>query len=422
MIQQTLTTAYSPPLKLVGKYFIAGIISYFLLCLILLINNDSIIGFHFQPKVLAITHIATLGWITMIIFGAMFQLVPVVLHVKIFSERLAEINFWIFAAGITGLVYGFWHFKTGTFLTTFAIILNVAFFLFAANIILSMRKMKEWNFTATHIAAALFYLIITAIAGLLLAINLGHPFIKISHLQYLNLHAHTAFIGWVLMIIMGVVYNLIPMFSLSHGYSITPGKYSFAAINVGLLGINAVMHSPELNIMFYIFSIIIALGIILFIYQVYLIIQKRMRKKLDIGLKHTVVSFAILAVVTVLGIILTITNASEIPNLTLVYGFLILFGFISILIIGQMYKIVPFLVWYHRFGSRVGKEKVPMLRDLYNENIGMYGFYLMIISIPAIAVFTLFNIKILLLIFYSVLFLSALTFCFNMYKIFMRKN
>ncbi len=422
MIQGTLTTAYSPPLKLVGKYFIAGIASYFLLTLLLMLNYSSVIGFHFQPKILALTHIATLGWITMIIFGAMFQLVPVVLQVKIFSERMAEITFWIFVIGIVGFVYGFWNFITGPFLTLFAIVLNIALLLFSINIILSMRKISKWNFTAVHIAASIFYLIITAAAGLLLAINLGNPFIKINHLQYLNLHAHTALIGWVLMIIMGVVYKLIPMFSLSHGYSITPGKYSFILINIGLLGINAVMPFSKLSILFYSFSILIAVGIFLFIYQVYLIIHKRIRKKLDIGLKHTVVSFYILFAVTILGILITVTNISNIPNLTLVYGLLIIIGFISTLIIGQMYKIVPFLVWYHRFSGKVGKEKVPMLKDLYNEKLGLQGLYLMLVSISGITFSTIFDIKILIFIFYALLFLTAVIFSFNMLKIFLRKT
>ena len=184
MQSESLVSAYAPPFKIVLKYFIAAVLSFAILNLLLMLNYNDINGFHFQPKILALTHIATLGWITMIIFGAMFQLVPVVLEVRLFSERLAEIQFWIFLLGIIGLVTGFWNFDTGIHLTASAIILNIAILIFSFNIIATMTRVKKWNLTGLYLAAAIFYLITTAVAGLLLSINLGYPFIKISHLQH----------------------------------------------------------------------------------------------------------------------------------------------------------------------------------------------------------------------------------------------
>jgi len=75
-----------------------------------------------------------------------------------------------------------------------------------------------------------------------MAINLGYPFIQGNHLQYLKLHVDVAFIGWVLIVIMGVSYKLIPMFSLSHGYSQKSAVLAFILVNTGLLGITTVMH------------------------------------------------------------------------------------------------------------------------------------------------------------------------------------
>ena len=108
MENSSIASAYSPPFKIVAKYFIAAIASFVILNFLLLISYSIIGGHHFQPRILAITHVATLGWISMIIFGALFQLVPVVLEVKLFSEKLAEIQFWFYLLGVIGLVYGFW--------------------------------------------------------------------------------------------------------------------------------------------------------------------------------------------------------------------------------------------------------------------------------------------------------------------------
>ena len=72
MESNSVISAYSPPFKIVAKYFISAIISFVLLTFLLVVSYDSFGGHHFQPRVLALTHIATLGWITMIIFGALF--------------------------------------------------------------------------------------------------------------------------------------------------------------------------------------------------------------------------------------------------------------------------------------------------------------------------------------------------------------
>jgi len=414
----SVASAYSPPFRIVAKYFIAAIISFVVLNLMLTLNYKDISGHHFQPKILSITHIATLGFITMIIFGAMFQLVPVVLEVKLFSTLLAEIQFWIYSTGVVLLVYKFWNFGSEMKFTLPAILLNAAMLIFSLNIITSMIKVKNWNLTGTYLASSIFWLLTTAVAGLLLSINLDTPFIKISHLQYLKLHAITAFVGWISLVVMGVSFKLIPMFTLSHDYKLTLAKYSVILINIGLLGVNWIMHYPDTAFYNIIFGSMIFAGFVLYLIQIYIIFKKRIRKKLDIGLKFTAVAFIILGITSLLNFSFLFFNYENVINLTLVYGIIFLIGFASTLIVGQMYKIVPFLVWYHKYSSKVGIEKVPMLKDMFNESYADYQFYLMMTGL-VIAIFALtFQFQILLLIGFTTLFVSSLIFSFNMIKIF----
>lgn len=419
MIQSSsIASSYSPPFSIVAKYFIAAILSFVMMNLMLMINYNDINGHHFQPKILSITHIATLGFITMIIFGAMFQLVPVVLEVKLFSTLLAEIQFWIYLAGVIGLVYKFWYFGSELSFTLPAILLNAAMFIFAFNIIASMIKVNSWNITGTFLAAAIFWLIVTAIAGILLAVNLDHPYIKIDHLQYLKLHANVAFIGWVTMVIMGVSFKLIPMFTLSHGYELTLAKWAFALINFGLFGINWIMHYADTGIYNLIFGITITLGLFLYLIQIFIIFKKRIRKKLDVGLKFSAVSFVMLGISTLLGFSFLFFEYENYTNLTLIYGFMIIVAYISTLIVGQMYKIVPFLVWYHNYSGKVGIEKVPMLKEMFNEKLADYNLYLMLMGIALSVLAFLLQLNLLLLIGFATLFVSSLIFSFNMFKVF----
>ena len=35
----------------------------------------------------------------------------------------------------------------------------------------------------------------------------------------------------------------------------------------------------------------------------------------------------------------------------------------------MLYKIVPFLIWFHRFSTLVGKVKVPLVKDVLPEKL-----------------------------------------------------
>jgi len=409
----SIATAYAPPFKIVAKYFIAAIIDFVILNFLLMLNYKDITGFYFQAKILAITHLLTLGWISMTIFGAMFQLVPVVLETKLFSEKLADIQFWIFILGVIGLATGFWNFDTGLHLNASAILLNIAILIFAINMIGTFIYVKKWNITGWYLIAAVIYLTITAVAGFLLTYNLWHPYISINHLQYLKLHAEVAVIGWVTMVVMGVSYKLIPMFTLSHGYSMKSSKWAFWLVNIGLVGINTFFHFENNMIEILVSSLFIAAGIAFFLFQVYLIYKNRLRKKRDIGIKYSVFSFYMLAIVTLFGLVFSFIDLSGIPNIYLIFGYLVFFGYLSMLIVGQMYKIVPFLAWYHKYSSKVGLEPVPMLKDMFNEKYALASYYLMTTAIITTTVSFIINSQIALLFSFGLMFLGSLIFAFN---------
>ncbi len=411
-----VSTAYAPPFRIVLKYFGAAVFSFLLLNILLTFNFETFSGHHFQPKLLSITHIATLGWITMTIFGALFQLIPVVLQVKLFSETLAEIQFWIFSFGVLTLTYSFWFFTIDLPLTIGASLINLAVIIFLVNIIATLTRVKEWNLTASYLTASLFYLLTTGAAGLLLAINLGYPYIKGNHLDYISYHLIVAVVGWAAMVIMGVTFKLVPMFTLSHNFSTTSGKWAFGLINFGLFGFLYELHSKN-SILFFISAVFVAAGIFFFLYQVYIIFKQRIRRKLDSALKFTQTAFIFFGISTVFGFSFLIFDLSNVMNITLAFGYLIFFGFISMLIVGQMYKILPFLTWYHKYSSKAGLEKVPTLKEMYNEKISYAGYYLMVASVIGVPIFVLLKLYILVLVFFILMLISVILFVFNMIKI-----
>src|SRR5262245_3153680 len=65
-------------------------------------------GHYYQPRILALAHTVTLGWITVTIMGASYQLIPILLERPIWSERLARWQLAVVAAGVVGMVGHFY--------------------------------------------------------------------------------------------------------------------------------------------------------------------------------------------------------------------------------------------------------------------------------------------------------------------------
>jgi hypothetical protein len=105
-------------------------------------------------------------------------------------------------------------------------------------------------------------------------------------------------------------------------------------------------------------------------------------------------------------------------SVVLAYGIVIIVGFFSTLIIGQMYKIVPFLVWFHTYSDRAGKEPVPMLRDLTSESVAMRQFWLLNAGILTIIGGTVFSQQYVQLAGFALLTLAALLFAYNIAAVF----
>jgi hypothetical protein len=166
--------------------------------------------------------------------------------------------------------------------------------------------------------------------------------------------------GYIFVTVMGISVVLVPMFTLSHSFSTKPLKIAIALMSIGvtLVALSSLTEFVLFEYIGYTLSII-SLGF--YVYIIYIIYKIRPRKENDIYIKSLWFSYGILVVAILLGILYFITHRHE---LLLASGWLIFYGFVSFLITGHIYKIVPFLVWFERFSPLVGKQKVPMLADM----------------------------------------------------------
>jgi len=129
---------------------------------------------------------------------------------------------------------------------------------------------------------------------------------------------------------------------------------------------------------------LITAGVFSFILYVHQSYKKRVRKVLDIPMKHSVVSIILLFIPLILAFVITLEKGIgfEIMNRVIIfYGVSILIGFIASLVLGQAYKTLPFIIWLHLYQDYVGKYKTPLPKDIYSEKIldWQYRVYLLTI-------------------------------------------
>jgi len=419
-----LKTNNAPHSSVVIPHFIFGGFSFLLLGILIILADTTLFEAYFNGKIIAITHIAVLGWATMIVFGALYQLIPVVFETSLYSEKLAKFTFWISAISVLYLTFSFWIGAFTTHLVYASGGMFLSLFLFVVNVLLSYRKSEIKNISSKFIIAAVFWLSITELVGTLIAFNFKFNFFNEIHLHYLKIHASLGLVGWFLLLIIGVGSTLIPMFLISHNLNKNKLIISFFSINAGLLGLILNWLIFKIDIVTLVCWALIAIGILVFVSYIFDSYKKRIRKKLDVGMKYTMLSIASVILPIIVSFILLVVFEIEyelLYRVTTFYGFSVILGFITTLILGQTYKTLPFIVWLEKYKNLVGKVKTPLPRELYSENIAKVQFYSYIISIICLAIGLILKNNIALKIGSFSLLLVAVLYNINVLKIIFHK-
>ncbi len=339
-------------------------------------------GHYYHPRLLALTHTATLGWVTVAIMGASYQIVPVVLERPIWSERLARWQLAILLCAVAGMVG---HFFLGTWpgLATSAALLAVGVGMHLLNVALSLRGVATWTFTARLVAFGYAGLALTTLFGGALAANRVWPFVSADFFPTLHAHVQLALLGWIAPMIFGVAARVYPMFLLA------PEPRPWAArlqlgglalgvpfVVLGLLGVPGLAPAGAVAVA------AAAGGHAAWVAE---IARARKRRSLDWGLRLALTASVFLLPAAALGVALA-TGGLAGPRAALAYAIVVLGGWVSLTIAGMMLKIVPFLVWARAYAPLAGRHPVPTLHQLSWPRVEGVAYALLTTGIALLAV------------------------------------
>ena len=390
----TLATEMAPPFTLVAHFFIAAIIFLLLSTSVLPFLADTINGYFITPTLAAFSHLYLLGFVMMVIFGAMYQLLPVVLEAPIFSKDFAYVQFYMYCVGLCLIVGGFsvstWH----LLIPYGSVITYLSMLIFCINVFLTFYRLESITLVGKFLLVATVFLFLSVSIGLVIGLSLGHGLFSIDIDAWVRAHIVGTLGGFVMMVIMGVAMVLLPMFSLAHGYSQKWIENAFYFQSLGVIGtIASLISGYEKIAMPFVGSIIFAC--ILFVIQMVLILKSRVRKQNDYWVKNSV--FALFW--------FTCSLIALWYNFFL-GGMLFFLGFLLPLIVGHIYKILPFLIWYEKFSPLVGKQKVPLLHQMIHTKVADIQTWMLFIALSFLCASVMFVSKIVFVVGGIILFIS----------------
>lgn len=410
----SLSTANAPAITLPLRFIVTGLLAFVTGLVLLLLRPEILTTYHYNQHVIATTHLFVLGWLCTVVMGSVYQLVPVALETKLHSERMARWQFVFHTVGFVGMVWMFWRWDMKQ-VGHFGSVLAVGVVLFVYNIARTLVKVPRWNVVATSVASTLIWLSTTVLAGLAIAAAkcaydpdssaaAGAAFApaitglkaiasvvsKFDPIGAMHAHAHVGVLGVFIVLIVGVSYRLVPMFTLSELQSPRRAMASVLLLNAGLLGafVSVLTRSNTRPL----FAGVMLAALALYFIELRAVLRARKRRKLDWGVRGFLTGVCLLLPLSVLGVVLswpTLPLTQFVGQLENVYGLVALLGTVTLAIQGMLYKIVPFIVWYSRYSRQIGRAPVPALSDLYSARLQVAGLITYCVGLVTCAAATL---------------------------------
>ena len=316
------------------------------------------------PRVLALVHIVTLGWLTMTIMGATLQLVPVIIVGPLRATCLLPWQYPIYAVSVALLISGFWTMQPWLIaLGGTGVILAVAHYVVVLAVTLAHAPKRP--LTVRFLVASLVYLCLVVGLGLTAALNLQWGFLGAAFDRLLLIHITLGMVGWLSTMLIGVSYTLARLFSLAHGHDDRLGRVIFVLLNTGIVML-AVGFFVSWLLLILSGGAVLTAAAWLFAYDYWRLLHVRFRKVLDVTQYHSIAAAVYFTMLVPASLVMIIGGWGQ-PNVLAALVLATVIGWLGQSIVGYLYKIVPFLIWHTRYGPLAGRQKIPLMREMVHE-------------------------------------------------------
>ena len=352
-MQPTLSFEQAPPISVPYRFFLTAPLFGAVAGLILAWLGPAALESRWAPGALAMTHLIVVDFMLQAMCGALLQFVAVVAGANIWRPRLvAAVVHPLITAGAVLLASAFLLEQQLLFLLA-ALVFAAALGPFLTVMAIALLRTPARGMPIHVLRLAVFGLLVTVVLGVTLAATLGlqeNLQSVWSLITLINVHVVWGLGGWALMLVIGVSYLVVPMFQLTPAYPVWLTRLVPAGLFL-VLSLWSLQLLPDKGEAQTWQSGVVLAGMLLAgLYALATLwLQSRRRRR------HADVTFVFWrgAMLALLGLAVSwlvfevLPQLGNHPRASLWLGVLALPGVFLSVIMGMLYKIMPFLNWLH---------------------------------------------------------------------------
>lgn len=375
-----------PAISVPFRYFISANVFLILAALLILFAGETLWLSRWQPTMLAVTHLFTLGFVSMVMMGAIYQFLPVIGGVGIANvSTVATVSHSLHTLGTLALS---WNFILPSSLVQIIAVsaLGIGFTGYIFSVIQVLVKKLSQGQTIIGIRLAMLSLIFVVLLGLLF-IAQGYliPYVDIRFIadkNYTDLHALLGGFGWAGLLILAVSLQIIPMFHVTPSFPKWLAKY-LPAMLVLLLLLLFVFKPNSVAGQF-------VIAFVLVLYSVYNVAFLKLFKQRKRKVVDTSVSFWQFAGVSFLALACLYFFPDAFyqqifaGNKALLLSALFIYFYLVSIIEAMLLKITPFLTYTHLqnlcLADFSAMSFLPHMHELLLKKHGQVLFKLHLVS------------------------------------------
>lgn len=365
-MQAILSLEEAPPISAPLRFFLTAPLFAMAAGALLLWSGPDLFASRWSPAALAFTHLMTIGFMLQVMLGALMQLLPVVAGANMARPRrvatLVHVAITLGALCLAGAFLGFepWLFKAAFFLMGAGVL---TFLGAAGHALLGVPGSTP---IVRGLRLALLGLCITVGLGLWLAASLGWS-LPLALVQWTNIHLGWGLAGWGTVLLASVGFVVVPMFQQTPNY---PGWFErhFAHATLGTVLLWSLAEGASWTLAASILSAAVVLLAASFAVTTFWLQRQRKRPRLEPV--QRLWQLAMLSTLAACGLWLLVHMTPLLDRWAgwpLLFGALVLVGGFMSVMVGMLYKIVPFLVWLHLQERGQGRLKAPNMKKVLAE-------------------------------------------------------
>lgn len=396
MNSPSLSLSQTPPLSVPIRYMVTAPLFAMAAAVIIFLNPEMLFN-RWSADSLAAAHMLILGFVVMVMFGALQQLLPVLAGVRFNHPVLISAGLHIgLTIGTLALCLGFYLMNSLAFIVAMVVLASTIIGL--VTLALYSLLASESSFSVVWgLRLPMLAFLATALIGLYL--TGGYAFDGISIARNLtSLHYIWGFMGWVGLLIITISYQVVPMFQITPKYPpfmirwLVPGLFALLLLWT-LLQFGGQFGGQYTQYLESLLSLALFVGYGLYIFQTLKLQQLRKRSLPDVTLDFWRVGLVCMLLAAGLWCAGTFLTSLDSLNgwvtMPLLGAVLLIPGAVMSLINGMLYKIIPFLVWLHLTNqvdmSSRWQKSIPNMKKIIGETHSRNQFKLHCLAVLILA-------------------------------------